>query len=112
MENTDAVAALGGLAQETRLAIFRRLVEVRPRGLPAGEIGSALNLAATTLSFHLKEMKQAGLVTSERNGRSIVYTANMDTIDELMAFLNENCCSSSDLGQGPEVARKSMPTNS
>lgn len=103
MDNISAITVLAGLAQETRLEIFRRLVEVRPGGLPAGEIGGLLDLPPTTLSFHLKEMKQAGLLTSQRLGRSVVYTANMDAISDLMAFLQENCCTASERGTAPAV---------
>lgn len=89
--------ALGALAQETRLSIFRALVRAHsPKdgegGLAAGEIGEALDVPPATLSFHLKEMSHAGLVTSRREGRSIIYKADFATIRGLTDFLLEDCC--------------------
>ena len=78
MEKQNAIGALAALAQETRLDVFRLLVEVGPRGLPAGEIARRLEIAAPTLSFHLRSMLHAGLVTSQRSGRSLVYAAIAD----------------------------------
>ena len=95
MEKTDAVDALAALAQETRLDIFRTLVEYRPAGLPAGKIGEMLELPGATLSFHLNQLKQAGLITSIREGRSLIYSANTDVVDELTQYLQEDCCSKS-----------------
>ncbi|MPZ11563.1 MAG: metalloregulator ArsR/SmtB family transcription factor [Kiloniellaceae bacterium] len=92
MEKVDALAGLAALAQETRLDIFRLLVEGGPAGLPAGEIGSRLSLPAATLSFHLKELRQAGLVGSRRVGRSLIYAADFPAMRELVAYLTENCC--------------------
>ena len=95
MEKTDAVDALSALAQETRLDIFRTLVEYQPAGLPAGKIGEMLELPGATLSFHLNQLKQAGLITSIREGRSLIYSANTDAVDELAKYLQEDCCSKS-----------------
>lgn len=97
MKMESAIATLGALAQETRLLIFRALVRAHsPKdgegGLAAGEISEALNVVAATLSFHLKEMSHAGLVTSRREGRSIIYKANLDAMRELTNFLLEDCC--------------------
>ena len=92
MDKERAIAALGALAQDTRLDIFLLLVEYRPGGLAAGEISKHLNLSATTLSFHLNQMKQTGLLTCQRKGRFLVYTANLFAIDELTDFLQKNCC--------------------
>ncbi len=92
MEKQDAIAALGALAQETRLDVFRLLVREGPEGLPAGEIGEALALPAATLSFHLKELRSAGLVACERAGRSRIYRADFDAMNDLLGFLTENCC--------------------
>jgi DNA-binding transcriptional ArsR family regulator len=86
------MAALAGLAQETRLAIFRLLVERGPEGLPAGTIADALGVANATLSFHLKELAHAGLVSARQAGRFIYYSANYRTMNELVAYLTENCC--------------------
>ena len=92
METTDAVAALAALAQETRLAAFRALVEAGPQGLAAGQLSERLEVAAPTLSFHLTALSQAGLVTSTRDGRSIIYAADFDAMNALLRFLTENCC--------------------
>lgn len=93
MEKRDALAALAALAQETRLDIFRLLVEAGEAGLAAGKIGKQLGLPSATLAFHLKELKYAGLVTFMREGRSLIYSAIYPTMTDLLAFLSENCCS-------------------
>jgi DNA-binding transcriptional ArsR family regulator len=92
MKTLDAVAALGALAQETRLDVFRLLVEAGPTGLAAGEIGAQLGIPANTLSFHLKTLSQAGLLESRQEGRYIFYAANYPRMDDLIAFLTRNCC--------------------
>jgi len=92
MEKNDALGALAALAQETRLDIFRLLVASGPDGLAAGHIAARLGLQPATLSFHLKELKQAGLVTCRRDGRSLVYAADFDAMAGLMGFLGDNCC--------------------
>jgi DNA-binding transcriptional ArsR family regulator len=97
MEMESAIAALAALAQDTRLSIFRTLVRAHSLkegegGLAAGEISEALGVAAATLSFHLKEMSHAGLVTSRRAGRSIIYKADLDAMRVLTGFLLEDCC--------------------
>ena len=93
MENSTAVEVLAALAQETRIDIFRTLVEYEPAGLPAGKIGEILELPGATLSFHLNQLKQAGLVVSTRDGRSLIYSANTDAVDQLAQFLQQDCCS-------------------
>ena len=95
MEKDLAISALAALAQETRLDIFRTLVEYHPTGLPVGRIRILLQLPGATLSFHLNQLKQAGLINVERQGRSLIYSADTDTIDRLAEFLRENCCSRS-----------------
>jgi DNA-binding transcriptional ArsR family regulator len=92
MESIDALAALAALAQETRLAIFRRLVRAGPRGESAGAIADALETPAPTLSFHLKELERAGLVTQRRESRSIIYAAQYERMRALLGFLMEDCC--------------------
>jgi DNA-binding transcriptional ArsR family regulator len=92
MEMPAALNALGALAQESRLAVFRLLVQGGPDGLAAGEIAERLRIPPATLSFHLGQLGQAGLVTSTRNGRSIVYAADYTGMDRLLGFLYENCC--------------------
>lgn len=97
MEMKTAILALSALAQETRLSIFRALVRAHsPKegegGLAAGDIGAALDVPSATLSFHLKEMSHAGLVTSRRDGRSIIYKADLSAMRGLTEFLLEDCC--------------------
>src|SRR5215510_14955196 len=92
MEMKAALDALGALAQESRLSVFRLLVQQGPEGLAAGHIADRLAIPPATLSFHLSQLGQAGLVTSTRNGRSIVYSADYKGMERLMGFLYENCC--------------------
>jgi len=92
MESHGALAALSALAQETRLDVFRLLVRAGAGGLPAGRIGEALKLPAPTLSFHLAQLKQAGLVTFRREGRSLIYAADYGAMNGLLSYLMENCC--------------------
>ena len=92
MENKKVVDQLGALAQETRLTIFRLLVEAGPAGLRAGEIGQRLNLPPATLSFHLSQLSHAGLTGFRRNGRSLIYSADFAEMNGLVSFLTENCC--------------------
>lgn len=92
MESKSAVVALGALAQDTRLAIFRLLVEAGPDGLAAGTIAARLEVAPPTLSFHLSQLATAGLVTSVRHGRSITYAADFEAMAALVDFLTRNCC--------------------
>jgi DNA-binding transcriptional ArsR family regulator len=87
-----AVVALAALAQPTRLAIFRRLVEYAPDGLTAGAIASALDLAPATLSFHVKELANAGLVVDQREGRHIRYRADVGAMNALIGYLTDHCC--------------------
>ena len=92
MEKQVAVSALAALAQETRLDVFRLLVQAGPEGLAAGEVGDELGIPSATLSFHLKELKGAGLIRCERAGRSRIYRPDFAAVNELIAFLTENCC--------------------
>jgi ArsR family transcriptional regulator len=92
MEKSAVLAALGALAQETRLDIYRLLVQAGTDGLPAGHIGEQLGLPSATLAFHLKELKNAGLATCTRNGRSLIYAAEYPTMNALLGYLTENCC--------------------
>lgn len=92
MENKTAVLALAALAQETRLAVFRVLVQQGESGLAAGEIAQGLGLAPATLSFHLKELAHAGLVIPRHDGRYIYYAADYGAMNRLLDFLTENCC--------------------
>ena len=92
METKEAVGALAALAQETRLLIFRLLVQVGPEGVAAGRIGEELDVPPATLSFHLKELNHAGLVSSRQEGRFIYYAADFEQMAALMTFLTRNCC--------------------
>src|SRR5215475_4560458 len=92
MEIKAAVTSLAALAQETRLAIFRLLVQAGPEGVPAGIIGETLEVPAATLSFHLKELSHARMVSSRQEGRFIYYSTDYDQMAALMTFLTENCC--------------------
>lgn len=91
-DNKHAVRALAALAQETRLAVFRLLVEQGPEGLPAGDIAERLQLAGATLSFHLKELAHAQLVAARQAGRFIYYSADYRTMNGLIDYLTRNCC--------------------
>ncbi len=92
MEKIEAVAALNALAQESRLDVFRLLVQAGPEGLPAGQIAERLKLPSATLSFHLNQLKHAGLVTCHRESRSLIYAAEYAAMNDLLAYLTENCC--------------------
>jgi DNA-binding transcriptional ArsR family regulator len=92
VEATSAVEALGALAQESRLAVFRLLVRQGPAGMPAGRVAEALGIPPATLSFHLAQLGHAGLVLSRRDGRRIIYSAGYASMQELIAFLTEKCC--------------------
>jgi DNA-binding transcriptional ArsR family regulator len=92
MQLRQAVIALGALAQETRLSIFRLLVEAGPEGVPAGRLAESLEVPPATLSFHLKELSHAGLATSRQDGRFLYYSANFEQMAALMTYLTQNCC--------------------
>jgi ArsR family transcriptional regulator, arsenate/arsenite/antimonite-responsive transcriptional repressor len=92
METNAAVRALAALAQETRLEVFRLLVQQGPSGLAAGEIASRLGIAPATLSFHLKELSHAELVITRQDGRYIFYSADFESMNSLLVFMTENCC--------------------
>lgn len=92
MDMKAALAALGALAQEARLNAFRLLVQAGPQGLAASKIAEQLDIAPSSLSFHLKELAHAGLVTSRSEGRFIIYSADMAVANGLIGYLMENCC--------------------
>lgn len=92
MKADDAVAALGAVAHEHRLTIYRMLVKHGPQGLPAGEIATRLDLPPSSLTFHLQQLLRAGLVTQRRLGRQIIYAADYAAMNGLVAYLTENCC--------------------
>jgi ArsR family transcriptional regulator len=92
MKKTDVVAALAALAQDNRLDVFRLLVEAGPEGMPAGGVATALDLAPNTLTFHFDRLRTAGLVAVRREGRSMIYAAQFETMNSLIGYLTDNCC--------------------
>jgi DNA-binding transcriptional ArsR family regulator len=92
MDQKRAIAALGALAQETRLELFRLLVATGPQGLPAGVIAERLGVQPSSLSFHLAQLTRAGLITQRRLSRQLIYSAEYGAMNELLAYLTENCC--------------------
>jgi DNA-binding transcriptional ArsR family regulator len=110
MESKAVILALGALAQETRLEIFRMLVRRGPEGFTPGEIAEHISIPANTLSFHLKELQTAQLALSRREGRNIYYSANLDHMNTVLSFLTDNCCSLSstprDSSCAPKVAAR------
>ena len=92
MDTKNVLAALAALAQESRLAAFRLLVQAGPDGLAASRIAEHLDMAPSSLSFHLKELAHAGLIAARQDGRYVIYSASFDTMNGLLAFLTENCC--------------------
>lgn len=95
METDHAVAALGALAHEYRLGIYRLLVEQGPDGLSAGAIGEAVGLAPSSLTFHLQNLHRAGLIMQRRESRSLIYSVDFDAMNDLVGYLTENCCARS-----------------
>src|SRR5215469_8718010 len=92
MKKHEALSALAALAQDSRLDVFRLLVEAGPEGVSAGVVASTLGLAPNALTFHFDRLRDAGLVTVRREGRSMIYAARFDTMNALLAYLTENCC--------------------
>ena len=92
MKTAAAVAALAALAQDSRLDVFRLLVQAGPDGLAAGEVAAKLKLAPNTLTFHFDRLREAGLVTVRRHGRSMIYAARFEIMNELLGYLTDNCC--------------------
>jgi ArsR family transcriptional regulator, arsenate/arsenite/antimonite-responsive transcriptional repressor len=108
MKKSEVLAALAALAQETRLDIYRLLVQAGEEGSPAGKIGDQLGLPSATLAFHLKELKHAGLVTFTREGRSLIYAAVYPTMNGLLAYLTENCCQGDTAACGVATVQKTQ----
>src|SRR5215468_5495352 len=96
MKSYNAISALAALAQENRLDVFRLLVQAGPEGVPAGAVSAALKLAPNTLTFHFDRLRDAGLVTVRREGRSMIYAAQFEVMNDLVGFLTENCCQGSE----------------
>ncbi len=105
MNHSDAVTQLAALAQESRLSLYRLLVQAGSGGLPAGQIAERLGLPPSTLSFHLKELLRADLIQSRQEGRHIYYRADYAAMTALIAFLTENCCGSSETCYPPATCR-------
>ena len=96
MQADQTIRALGALAQEHRLAAFRLLVQAGPKGLPAGALAEALGLPPSSMSFHLAQLSNAGLVSQQRQSRSIIYAADFAAMNALLSYLTENCCAGAD----------------
>ena len=109
MKSANAIDALGALAQEHRLALFRLLVQAGDDGMSAGSLAEALSLPNSSLSFHLAHLNRAGLIDQRRDGRSLIYTANNAAMNELVGYLMENCCGGAACApaKSPKVERKS-----
>jgi DNA-binding transcriptional ArsR family regulator len=112
METSDAVAALAALAQDSRLDVFRLLVQAGPDGLPAGQVATALGLAPNTLTFHFDRLRSAELVTVRREGRSMIYAARFETMNALLGYLTENCCKGAAGACGPAPCRPARASKS
>ena len=104
METKSALKALAALAQESRLAVFRLLVQAGPDGMAASKIAEHLDIAPSSLSFHLKELSHAALLSSKQDGRFVIYAANVDAMNGLIGFLTENCCGGVPCGPAPGSA--------
>lgn len=104
MDESQAVSGFAALSQDTRLRVLRRLVQAGPEGLAAGAIATAVSVSASNVSFHLKELERAGLITQRRAARSIIYAANYDTLGALIRFLMEDCCNGRVEICGPAIA--------
>ncbi len=98
MDTKTALAALAALAQESRLAVFRLLVQAGPAGIAASKIAEHLDIAPSSLSFHLKELTHAGLLAAKQDGRFVIYSANVAAMNGLVGFLTENCCGGAPCG--------------
>ncbi|RBA23487.1 ArsR/SmtB family transcription factor [Herminiimonas fonticola] len=92
MDTKATIVALAALAQESRLAVFRLLIQLGPEGMAATKIGAQLGIAPSSMSFHLKELAHADLITARQEGRYVIYSANFSTMNAVIGFLTENCC--------------------
>ena len=102
MKTADVIGALGALAHEFRLAIYRLLVERGPEGLPAGAIGEKMGLLPSSLTFHLQALHRAGLIKQVRVSRQLIYSANYPAMNELVGYLTDNCCAASGSSCAPQ----------
>ena len=110
MEEKDVVKSLAALAQPLRLRVFRALVVAGPAGLTPGGLAMALDIAATTLSFHLKELSHAGLISQQREGRNLIYRASYDQMNALLSYLTDHCCQGSACAVVAEVSSSCSTT--
>lgn len=110
METSLAVDALSALAQESRLEVYRLLVQAGPEGMQAGQIAAALDLPPNTLTFHFDRLRHAALVTVRRDGRSMIYAARFDTMNDLLGYLTKNCCGGDSEQCAPKVSRPQRKT--
>lgn len=106
MDKLSVISALDALAQESRLDVFRLLVEKGPEGIMMGTIGEALNLPHTTLSFHLDKLRQSGLIKREKQGRATIYRTNYDVLIGAIQYLTDTCCKESDMTCRIEIVEK------
>lgn len=104
MDEKSAVRALGALAQDVRLRIYRAVVGIGPAGLTPGALASALAVPPSTVSFHVKELLQAGLLTQERDGRHLIYRPSIDTMNALLAYLSAHCCQAVTCDEAPATS--------
>ena len=109
MKKQNVVAALAALAQDNRLDVYRLLVQAGPDGMSAGSVASALKLAPNTLTFHFDRLREAGLVTVRRDGRSMIYAARFETMNALLGYLTENCCQGSTEQCSPRECKTPAP---
>ena len=110
MQPNDAITALGALAQEHRLALFRLLVQAGTDGLAAGALAGALGVPNSSLSFHLAQLNRAGLIDQRRDGRSLIYSANYAAMNRLLGYLTENCCGGADCAPAASPATAERKT--
>ena len=112
MKPASAIQALGALAQEHRLALFRLLVQAGDKGMAAGAIAEALGVPSSSLSFHLAQLRTAGLILQERQHRSLIYRANYPAMNALVAYLMENCCAGAACAPASASASPTRPRKS
>jgi DNA-binding transcriptional ArsR family regulator len=106
MKAKDVIAALGALAHEHRLGVFRILVERGPAGLPAGRIAERMGLVPSSLTFHLQNLQRGGLITQRREGRQLIYSADFTAMTSLVGYLTDNCCAESAVECCPPVRQR------
>jgi ArsR family transcriptional regulator, arsenate/arsenite/antimonite-responsive transcriptional repressor len=111
MEKTSVVNALAALAQDNRLDVYRLLVQAGPEGLAAGDVAARLDLAPNTLTFHFDRLRNAGLITVRRDGRSMIYAARYETMNALLGYLTENCCGGAPNACAPKACTPARETS-